>query len=61
MDDEEEIKRPTTHEVGMRLDALSVEELQARIALLREEVARLDAAIEAKRKTRSEADAVFRL
>jgi uncharacterized small protein (DUF1192 family) len=60
MDDEEEIKRPTTHEVGMRLDALSVEELQARIALLREEIARLDAAIEAKRKTRSEADAVFR-
>jgi uncharacterized small protein (DUF1192 family) len=60
MDDEEEIKRPTTHEVGMRLDALSVEELQARIALVREEIARLDAAIEAKRKTRSEADAVFR-
>jgi uncharacterized small protein (DUF1192 family) len=60
MDDEEEFKRPTAHEVGMRLDALSVEELQARIALLREEIARLEAAIEAKRKTRSEADAVFR-
>jgi uncharacterized small protein (DUF1192 family) len=60
MDDEEHIRKPTAHEVGMRLDALSVEELEARIALLQEEIARLGAAIEAKRKTRSEADSVFR-
>jgi uncharacterized small protein (DUF1192 family) len=61
MDDDEDVKNPVSHEVGMRLDALSVEELEARIALLNEEIARLSAAIDAKRKTRSEADAVFRL
>jgi len=60
MDDEVSFKKPVAHEVGMRLDALSVEELEARIVLLNEEIARLAAAIEAKRRTRSEADAVFR-
>lgn len=61
MFEDEEPKRISAHEVGMALDAMGVEELQTRIGLLEEEIARLKAAIEARLKTRSEADSVFRL
>lgn len=59
MDDDLVRKKPA-HEVGMVLDALSIEELNERIALLREEIARLESAIDAKTKSRSAADAVFK-
>lgn len=58
--DEEDRKRPKSHDVGMVLDALSVEELEARIALLDEEIARLRAAIAAKGDSRRAAEAAFR-
>jgi len=61
MFDDDKPRKPSTHEVGMALDALSVEELEARIALLEGEIARLKAAIEARGKTRSEAEAFFKL
>lgn len=53
-------RRPTVHEIGESLDRLSVEELAARIALLREEIVRLEAALASKSASRAAADAVFK-
>jgi len=61
MFDDEEVKKPKGHEIGMILDAMSVEELTDRIAMLEGEIARLRAAIESKRKSKSAADAFFKL
>jgi uncharacterized small protein (DUF1192 family) len=61
MFDDEEVKKPKGHEVGMILDAMSVDELTDRIALLEGEIARLRAAIDSKRKSKSAADAFFKL
>jgi uncharacterized small protein (DUF1192 family) len=61
MFDDDEVKRPKGHEVGMILEAMSVEELTDRIALLEGEIARLKAAIDSKRKSKSAADAFFKL
>jgi uncharacterized small protein (DUF1192 family) len=58
--DEEEIRKPKGHEVGMVLDAMSVEELQERIAMLEAEIVRLRAAIDARKQTRSAADSLFK-
>lgn len=48
------------HQMGEVLDTLSVEELRLRIDLLRQEIARLDAAILAKEASRNAADAFFK-
>jgi len=61
MFDDESPKKPKVHEIGMVLDALSVEELTDRIALLEVEIARLRAAIDSKRQSKSAADAFFKL
>lgn len=58
--DDDEVKKPKAHEVGMMIDAMSVEELGDRIALLEGEIARLKAAIETKKKSKSAADAMFK-
>ena len=58
--DEDTIRKPMGHEVGMVLDAMSVEELEERIAILQEEITRLRTAIEARNKTRNAADAFFK-
>ena len=60
-EDEEPLRKPKLrHEVGEALDALSVEELRLRIALLREEIARLEGAIAAKDASRQAADSFFK-
>lgn len=59
MDDEEKSK-PKSHEVGMVLDAMSVAELEARIALLEVEIGRLREAIAARHQTRSAAESLFK-
>ncbi len=46
--------------VEKNLDAMSIEELEQYIADLRAEIARAQAAIEARQKLRSGADAVFK-
>lgn len=46
--------------IGMDLSELSVEELQNTIVLLREEIARLDAAAQAKSDHLSAAEALFK-
>lgn len=60
MFEDEPRKRISTHEVGMPLDALSVSELEERVALLRNEISRLEAAIAARNTTRSAAEQVFK-
>lgn len=60
MFDDDEVRKPKGHEVGMPIDAMSVEELQQRIALLRDEIARLEQAIAARRNTRAAADSLFK-
>jgi uncharacterized small protein (DUF1192 family) len=61
MFDDEELKKPRGHEIGMILDAMSVEELNDRIAMLEGEIARLKVAIENKQKSKSAADAFFKI
>jgi uncharacterized small protein (DUF1192 family) len=61
MFDEDEVKKPKVHEVGMPIDTMSVGELEERIELLREEIGRLEQAITARRSTRAAADSLFKL
>ena len=61
MFDDDQVKKPKGHEVGMLIDTMSVEELAERIGLLEAEIERLQAAIAARQKTRSAADALFKL
>ncbi|WP_240230467.1 DUF1192 domain-containing protein [Devosia lacusdianchii] len=57
---DEEIKKPKGHEVGMPIDTMSVEELADRISLLEGEIVRLRAAIDARGATRKAAESVFK-
>lgn len=61
MFDDDAVKKPRGHEVGMPIDTMSVEELQERIELLKGEIVRLEQAITARNKTRSEAESLFKL
>ncbi|MBL8591540.1 MAG: hypothetical protein ABS35_11850 [Kaistia sp. SCN 65-12] len=61
MFDDDEVKKPRGHEVGMPIDTMSVEELEERISLLKGEIGRLEQAIAARNKTRSEAESLFKL
>ena len=58
--DDDRPKKPVAHEIGQDLALLSVEELNERIALLEQEGARLKAALESKRASRSAADLFFK-
>jgi uncharacterized small protein (DUF1192 family) len=60
MDEEDSAKRSRHHEVGMVLDALSVDELEWRISLLEGEIVRLRQAIASRQSTRAAAEAVFK-
>jgi uncharacterized small protein (DUF1192 family) len=53
-------KKPTHHEIGQLLDALSVDELDERIGLLQAEIARLEQARQAKQASKTAADAFFK-
>jgi len=60
IDDEDRPKKKITHEIGQDLGLLSVAELNERIALMREEIARLEADIAKKQASRSAADQFFK-
>jgi uncharacterized small protein (DUF1192 family) len=60
VDDEDRPKKKLAHEIGQDLALLSVEELRERIGLLRDEIARLEAAMNAKQAQRSAADQFFK-
>ena len=59
-EDDDRPKKKITHEIGQDLTLLSVEELALRIALLREEIARLEADMQGKRAKRAAADQFFK-
>jgi uncharacterized small protein (DUF1192 family) len=60
LDEDDRPKRKPVHEIGQDLSLLSIEELSDRIALLTDEAARLQAALEKKRASRSAADQFFK-
>ena len=59
-EDEDRPKKKIVHEIGQDLALLSVKELRERIALLKEEIARLEASIAGKQASRSVADQFFK-
>jgi uncharacterized small protein (DUF1192 family) len=60
IDDDDRPKKKITHDIGQDLSLLSVKELQERIALLKEEIVRLEASIAGKQTSRNVADQFFK-
>ena len=60
IDDEERPKKKLSHEIGQDLTLLSVKELDERIALLRDEIARLEANKTGKQASLRAADQFFK-
>ncbi len=60
VDEDDRPKKKIVHEIGQDLTLLSVRELEERIALLKEEIARLEADIAKKQTSRSVADQFFK-
>ena len=60
IDDEDRPKKKLVHEIGQDLTLLSVGELTARVALLKEEIARLEANMATKQASKSAADLFFK-
>ena len=60
IDEDDRPKKKISHEIGQDLTLLSVTELNERIALMREEIARLEADIVRKQASRSAADQFFK-
>jgi uncharacterized small protein (DUF1192 family) len=59
-DDDDRPKKKISHEIGQELALLSVKELQERIGLLKDEIARLEAAVAGKQVSRNVADQFFK-
>jgi uncharacterized small protein (DUF1192 family) len=60
IDDEDKPRKNVSHEIGQDLSLLSVEELAERIALLNEEIVRLQSTMALKRATKDAADRFFK-
>jgi uncharacterized small protein (DUF1192 family) len=60
IDDDDKPKKKIAHEIGQNLSLLSVEELRARVQLMRDEIDRLEADIKQKQASRSAADQFFK-
>ena len=60
IDDDDRPKKKVSHEIGQDLTLLSVEELTARVQLMHDEIARLEADMAQKRASRSAADQFFK-
>ena len=60
IDEDDRPKKKIAHEIGQELTLLSVKELQERIALMKEEIGRLDAEIARKQASRNVADGFFK-
>ena len=58
--DDEPRKKPKPHEIGQDLSLLSVGDLTERIGLLRAEIERLEADLQARGATKNAAEALFR-
>jgi len=59
-DDDDRPRKAIAHEIGQPLETLSLSDLDARVALLREEIARIEAARAAKQAAQGAADAFFK-
>lgn len=60
IDEDDRPKKKIAHEIGQDLTLLSVGELTERVALLKEEIARLEANIASKSASKSAADLFFK-
>jgi uncharacterized small protein (DUF1192 family) len=60
IDEDDKPKKKVVHEIGQDLTLLSVEELGARVQLLRDEISRLEADMTQKRASRAAADQFFK-
>jgi uncharacterized small protein (DUF1192 family) len=60
IDEDDRPKKKISHEIGQDLSLLSVRELEERIALLKEEIGRLEADIARKQASRGAADQFFK-
>jgi uncharacterized small protein (DUF1192 family) len=60
IDDDDRPKKKLVHEIGQELALISVKELQERIALLKEEIGRIEADIARKQASLSAADQFFK-
>jgi uncharacterized small protein (DUF1192 family) len=60
MEEDNVPRKKVIHDVGQDLSLLSIGELRERVALLREEIARLEAAVAAKQMSQSVAEGVFK-
>jgi uncharacterized small protein (DUF1192 family) len=60
MDEDDRPKKKITHEIGQDLSLLSLAELGERVALLKEEIVRLESAMAAKQNVRLSADQFFK-
>ena len=60
IDDDDKPKKKLVHEIGQDLTLLSVGELSDRVALLKQEIARLEANMAGKQASKSAADLFFK-
>jgi uncharacterized small protein (DUF1192 family) len=59
-DDDDRPKKKIAHEIGQDLSLLSVEEIKLRIALMQDEIKRLEADMAQKHAKRAAADQFFK-
>jgi len=60
IEDDDKPRRKISHDIGQDLSLLSVEELNARVALLTAEIERLQLAVAKKRASKEAANSVFK-
>jgi uncharacterized small protein (DUF1192 family) len=60
IEEDDRPKKKITHEIGQDLTLLSVAELTERVALLNQEIARLEANMATKQASKSAADRFFK-
>ncbi|MBM3529577.1 MAG: DUF1192 domain-containing protein [Alphaproteobacteria bacterium] len=60
IDDDDRPKKKIVHEIGQDLTLLSVGELTERVAILKDEIARLEANMASKQASKSAADLFFK-
>jgi uncharacterized small protein (DUF1192 family) len=60
IDEDDRPKKKIVHEIGQELALLSVGELAERVAVLKDEIARLEAAMAKKQASKSVADQFFK-
>lgn len=60
IDDDDKPKKKPVHEIGQDLALLSVGELAERVAMLKDEIARIEANMSSKQASKSAADLFFK-